>query len=211
MFAGPNGSGKTTVKETLQRPAAWFGIDINPDVLEKQIRETGQLSLLAFSLDSSREEIRDFFSASTLAKAANLSADSKKLDYQEGIIDFTRIEFNSYHASVLSDFLRRKALSAKQSFTFETVMSHEDKIELLKDAQHQGFVLICISSLLTIHRSTLIASSCESHKAATMCLLRKSLNDTYVLSPYCRRQFDTATERISSTPAVANHGFLPNR
>lgn len=35
MFAGPNGSGKTTVKNGLQRQPQWFGIYINPDELEK--------------------------------------------------------------------------------------------------------------------------------------------------------------------------------
>jgi predicted ABC-type ATPase len=31
MFAGPNGSGKTTVKKDLQKPPPWFGIYINPE------------------------------------------------------------------------------------------------------------------------------------------------------------------------------------
>lgn len=34
MFAGPNGSGKTTVKNGLHRSPSWFGIYINPDDLE---------------------------------------------------------------------------------------------------------------------------------------------------------------------------------
>lgn len=139
MFAGPNGSGKTTVKETLQRPAEWFGIDINPDVLELQIRSTGKLSLLPFKLNTSQDELRAFFSASKLLKSAQLSADAAKLEYRNHLIDFSQIEFNSYHASVLSDFVRRKALALNRSFTFETVMSHGDKVELLKDAQQQGF------------------------------------------------------------------------
>lgn len=46
---------------------------------------------------------------------------------------------NSYHASVLADFLRRKALESSKSFTFETVMSARDKVELLRDAQSRGF------------------------------------------------------------------------
>ena len=41
MFAGPNGSGKTTVKNALQRPAPWFGLYINPDELEQAVRASG--------------------------------------------------------------------------------------------------------------------------------------------------------------------------
>ena len=34
MFAGPNGSGKTTIKNGISRPPDWFGIYVNPDELE---------------------------------------------------------------------------------------------------------------------------------------------------------------------------------
>jgi predicted ABC-type ATPase len=46
---------------------------------------------------------------------------------------------NSYMASVLSDFIRRKLLDAKLAFSFETVMSSPDKITFLKQAQSFGF------------------------------------------------------------------------
>lgn len=41
MFAGPNGSGKTTVKIGLQRPDEWFGIYINADDLKQTEIEDG--------------------------------------------------------------------------------------------------------------------------------------------------------------------------
>jgi predicted ABC-type ATPase len=41
MFAGPNGSGKTTVKMHLKKPQPWFGVYINPDDLEATVRRTG--------------------------------------------------------------------------------------------------------------------------------------------------------------------------
>lgn len=44
MFAGPNGSGKTTVKLSLNKPESWFGIYINPDDLEASIRRTGRIT-----------------------------------------------------------------------------------------------------------------------------------------------------------------------
>jgi predicted ABC-type ATPase len=44
MFAGPNGSGKTTVKMSLNKSPEWFGLYINPDDVEKTIRDTGSLS-----------------------------------------------------------------------------------------------------------------------------------------------------------------------
>jgi predicted ABC-type ATPase len=46
---------------------------------------------------------------------------------------------NSYLASVTVDFLRNKLLEKKDSFTFETVMSHPSKVELLARAQRDGY------------------------------------------------------------------------
>lgn len=46
---------------------------------------------------------------------------------------------NSYLASVASDFLRQKLLEQKISFTLETVMSHQSKVDLLTQAQAAGY------------------------------------------------------------------------
>jgi len=46
---------------------------------------------------------------------------------------------NSYFASVAADFLRQKLLEQKATFTFETVMSHRSKVELLAQAQAAGY------------------------------------------------------------------------
>ena len=45
----------------------------------------------------------------------------------------------AYLASVAADFIRRKLIAIGTSFTFETVMSAADKIELLKIARTHGY------------------------------------------------------------------------
>ncbi|RLA63457.1 MAG: hypothetical protein DRQ78_06885, partial [Epsilonproteobacteria bacterium] len=52
---------------------------------------------------------------------------------------FFEIIVNSYFASVCADFIRHKLLELKVSFTFETVMSSEDKVVFLKKAQDAGY------------------------------------------------------------------------
>lgn len=42
-------------------------------------------------------------------------------------------------SAILTDFLRNKLLERGDSFTFETVMTSEDKIEILQKAQRLGF------------------------------------------------------------------------
>jgi predicted ABC-type ATPase len=139
MFAGPNGSGKTTVKTNLGKSSEWFGLYINPDDLEKTIRETGFLSLKSFELTTSTEAIREYFAESEFLKSQQLESGSTKFLCRDGGIDFGGVAFTAYHASVLSDFLRRLALNEVRSFSFETVMSARDKVALLREAQDRGF------------------------------------------------------------------------
>ncbi len=139
MFAGPNGSGKTTIKQNLGRPSSWLGIYINPDDLEQSLRETGNVSLTEFGLNFETRHLRDFFASSKFLKSRGLDGAASSIEIASGKLTFQNIEVNSYHISVLADFLRRKAIEASQSFSFETVMSHRDKVELLKQAQQSGF------------------------------------------------------------------------
>jgi predicted ABC-type ATPase len=139
MFAGPNGSGKTTVKNGLDRPASWFGVYINPDEIERQVRDAGTLSLAQFELTTNTNEVGNWFANSILLQRAQLAGQAGVIEVRSGLIDFRDLEMNSYYASVLADFLRHKLLRASKSFSTETVMSFHDKVDLLRDAQTAGF------------------------------------------------------------------------
>lgn len=139
MFAGPNGSGKTTVKNGLRRPPSWFGVYLNPDELEKTVRETGRFSLSDFETHTTTEELQEFLKSSMLLKSRGLGDGAQVIRCSDQAIDFSGLTMNSYYASVVSDFLRRKAIAARQSFSFETVMSSPDKVDLLRLAQGCGY------------------------------------------------------------------------
>ena len=59
MFAGPNGSGKSTFKSII-RPEL-LGIFINPDEIEKQIRDDDFLDLEGYRVQSTEKEVLNFF------------------------------------------------------------------------------------------------------------------------------------------------------
>lgn len=139
MFAGPNGSGKTTVKNSFGRPASWYGMYINPDELEKAVRETGRLELSPFGLEATTEEVRDFFATSQLLRERGLTSELEAIECGADIVSFGSLRFNSYYASVLADFLRRQAIKVSKSFSFETVMSSPDKVALLRQSQEAGY------------------------------------------------------------------------
>ncbi len=158
MIAGPNGSGKSTIKSFIESKVSLiWGIYINPDDIEKQIRDQGHLDLIKFDITSTRTEIRTFFEKSVLLRNARLMDCVNHLDYANGKLHFDSIHVNAYLASVIAGFIRQKLLEKQVPFTFETVMSSEDKIEFLKQAKENGYrtylyYVATIDPEINIHR-----------------------------------------------------------
>lgn len=137
MFAGPNGSGKSTLKSRL--PPALLGVYLNPDDIEQEIRKQGFLDFAAYGVEATDAETLSFFTTSGFLQDAGFSESAKGLAFSNGNLVFGKVKVNSYLASVAGDFLRQKLLSRKISFTFETVMSHRSKIDILAQAQAAGY------------------------------------------------------------------------
>jgi predicted ABC-type ATPase len=137
VFAGPNGSGKSTLKGLLSKD--WFGVYINADDIERSIRIQGCLRLSDFNVDISQEQLSSFLCSSGLLRAQGLTQKAKVMTVAAGCIHFDHLEVNSYFASVLSDLIRRQLLGRGESFTFETVMSSPDKVDLMCSAQRLGY------------------------------------------------------------------------
>ena len=137
MFAGPNGSGKSRLKSVL--PSALLGVYLNPDEIEAAIREQGFLDFSAYGVSTTADEALAFFSYSSFLKAEGLGEAAKKLTFANERLDFAGVVVDSYFASVAGDFLRQKLLEQKDDFTFETVMSHRSKVDMLAKAQAAGY------------------------------------------------------------------------
>ena len=137
MFAGPNGSGKSLLKSYL--PKELLGVYLNPDEIELEIRRQCFLDFTVYGVTTTADEVLAFFQASSFLIKEGFGDAAKCLDFANGRLDFTKVEINSYFASVSCDFLRQKLLELKISFTFETVMSHPNKVGLLDQAQRAGY------------------------------------------------------------------------
>ena len=137
MFAGPNGSGKSTFKKMLRQEL--LGVYINPDDIEKDIRDYGFLDLDVYQVQASKQEILNFFNKSPLLLESGSFDETCTLRFNENKLSFHESTINAYFASVAADFIRQKLIQSTASFTFETVMSFPDKIELLRKAQSRGY------------------------------------------------------------------------
>lgn len=141
VIAGPNGSGKTTILSELQDD--WIGVYVNADEIEKTLRTAGTLDLASFEIaadPSLAGRLTAFYLESTLLKkiganetvAAAVSVDGTAVDLAPALV-------NSYVAAALADFLRRELLRSDATFTFETVMSSDDKIDFMWEALDRGY------------------------------------------------------------------------
>lgn len=133
MFAGPNGSGKSTVKNKLNKNL--LGVYLNADDIEQDIKRTGQFDLSLYHAIA--ENALHYLWQSP--RLQFMIAELQQIQINHQTLIFNNININSYIASALVDFLRDHLLKNRVSFTFETVMSHESKVQFLQEAQQQGF------------------------------------------------------------------------
>lgn len=144
VFAGPNGSGKSTIiqavrsKEVKGIPVD-FGIYINADDIAHALRQN-KFSFSPYTIKVSREEFV------TLALASGLI--NKKFTEKEFVSSFhwgsnalklSHQKYDEALAQILADFLRRKLLAENKKFSFETVFSHESKLEIMRQAAAKGY------------------------------------------------------------------------
>lgn len=138
MFAGPNGSGKSTIKDYL--PPKLWGVYVNADEIEKNIKQYGIFNFNDYKISTSAEDILKSLEMSGILIAKKLIKALVLLEIEDNLIIFDKeCMINAYFAAAIADIIRHKLLELKRDFTFETVMSSDDKVALLKKAQDSGF------------------------------------------------------------------------
>jgi predicted ABC-type ATPase len=137
MFAGPNGSGKSSLKTVL--PAGLEGVYLNPDDLERDMRERGFVDFRDHGLPEVCQQALQFLRGSKFLKQAYSIEALTTVSAEENCLYLNGITPDSYFASALCDFLRHGLLERRKDFTFETVMSHPGKVEILAHAQSLGY------------------------------------------------------------------------
>ncbi|MGY4494022.1 zeta toxin family protein [Pseudomonas sp. TE3610] len=138
IFAGPNGSGKSTFNRLI--PAHLLGRYINPDDIERTIGSTGYFDFSTYGIEKQKADVFDFLIAHPVLNLSATSLDKlQRLSLEGDRLNFAQTSIDSYVASALSDFIRHALIRERISFTFETVMSSPDKVELLKKAREAGY------------------------------------------------------------------------
>jgi len=134
MVAGPNGSGKTTLLDRL-REKCNLHRSLNPDDIEAELKQVGELHFSTWGLQVEQGPLRAFLRRHPL----KLRGLQSGVVVRNNILKVDRKDLDGYLAAALCDFVRRQWLLHGESFTFETVMSHPDKVEFLHKAQRRGY------------------------------------------------------------------------
>lgn len=140
VFAGPNGSGKTTIfKGILSENKVNLGIYVNADEIEATLKKNQQINFSTFNITVSNEAVKHFFKQSTFSPTKRNEPDLyTKINVVNNALSTNAI-IDSYLSADLAEFIRQQLLINDISFTYETVMSHENKIQFFKQAQEKGF------------------------------------------------------------------------
>lgn len=142
VLAGPNGSGKSTIKPELK--PQWIGAFVNADDMERELKTAnGFLSLRGLGIQGNRagvlERIKKSIQTSGLEKKLVLPVLLESMTLDADMRLWVPSPYNSYLAAALADAVRQELLEEGETFTFETVMSHESKIEFMQKARERGY------------------------------------------------------------------------
>lgn len=138
VFAGPNGSGKTTIINTLKGKFK-FGVYVNADDIERVLNENKVLHFDNFKLKVSETMLHSFFKLSRFSPIKRDEIDLwKKLEVIDNVLYVNSI-IDSYLAADIAEFIRQQLLANDLTFTYETVMSHASKLAFLEEAKRRGY------------------------------------------------------------------------
>lgn len=143
MFAGPNGSGKTTIIDAVRKArvngrSIDFGLYINADELARSLGEG--VDVTSFGPELTFPSFLAFAERSGLLVDGLSRADlERRLIWKEGTVRAGKGIARDRAAQLLAQFFYAQLIDHRQKFSFETVFSHPGKLDLMRQAKAAGY------------------------------------------------------------------------
>ena len=138
MFAGPHGSGKTTINRMI--PRELLGVNIHPgEILEAIVNHGGVLDLAGYGVHTNATEIVSFFKQWRFFEQSDLLDETGGLSFRDDTLRFGSLAVNANLASVVAAMFRQRLLEVRVRFSFETVLSIPETVLFWCAAQESGY------------------------------------------------------------------------
>ena len=142
ILAGPNGSGKSSVYEALaQNESFHWGVFVNADEIEKKLREEQYIDVLSYGVeDLDWQKFQIDYQSFVDLKGGKCGVENLRyIDKKLFVLNPDLVD--SYLACYVAMCIRNGLLLVKKNITFtiETVMSHESKLDFMRAARECGF------------------------------------------------------------------------
>lgn len=112
---------------------------MNADDIAATLREK-PLDFSDYEITTSLEEIHSTALESGLINEESLQEQFKvSFTFEDNHLKLVDPGFDERRAQILADFLRKKLLAEKKKFSFETVFSHESKLDIMRQAAQQRY------------------------------------------------------------------------
>ena len=140
VFAGPNGSGKTTIFHLIAEHIR-FGAYVNADELRRKLETSAGVTLPLFLPSLSGDEFKAFYSEHALR--AQYDAPFPFVVRPDGRLTLSetcdRSPSLSYATAILADYLLTRLVAAGEDLTFEAVFAHPSELSLMRQAREAGY------------------------------------------------------------------------
>jgi len=176
IFAGPNGSGKSTVIQSVKDKIINnrhidFGIYLNADDIAKNLRKN-HFSFAAFKL---KELTQELFVDIALSSGLINKTFTKDKFLASFTLDGNKIYLNDPSsldrlAQIITDFLRERLLAERKKISFETVFSHQGKLDYMKKAKAAGYKIYLYFVATESPEINVMRVANRVKKVDTMCL-----------------------------------------
>lgn len=140
IFAGPNGSGKTTITNIVESYVK-LGVYVNADELKVLLAYHRYVDFSHYGLRLDSNHFMLTFKESSLStRLSNVEETLSHVSFYENkLVLSDDYEIEDYFVSFISSYIGTELLDYSNKFTIETVMSHPSKLDFMRLAQKKGF------------------------------------------------------------------------